>query len=167
MKNNYIYNPKNNTYDLIVIKRNGDFLRYTIDADFYEYAVNYRWYANGKEKYATRWKWGKSIKLCHDVINVPNGVWVDHINRNVFDNRRENLRVCTVAENNRNRKPRNKYKGVSFHKCKNKYSANICYRSKTHYIGDYSTPEEAAQAYDIKAKELFGEFAYLNFGENE
>lgn len=36
---------------------------------------------------------------------------------------------------------------------------------KTIYLGSYNTSEEAARVYDTKAKELFGDFALLNFPE--
>ncbi len=42
-----------------------------------------------------------------------------------------------------------------------KYCSLIC-RGKAYYLGSYKTPEEAASAYNKAAKELAGEFAYLN-----
>lgn len=47
---------------------------------------------------------GQSIRMHRRLIaDVPNGHVVDHVNGNTFDNRRANLRVVTVAENNANR----------------------------------------------------------------
>jgi hypothetical protein len=87
---------------------------------------------------------------------------VDHRNGNHLDCRRQNLRVCTTAENTRNQ-PLHKttttgYRGVSFHRGSGKYRAQIKFNNHFIHIGVFSTPEEAAAAYDKKAKELFGEF---------
>ena len=53
------------------------------------------------------------------------------------------------------------YKGVCLVK-NGKYRSKIMKDRKPIHIGYYSTPEEAGEAYDKKAKELFGEFAKLN-----
>ena len=94
---------------------------------------------------------------------------IDHINHNGLDNRRENLRICTNAENNRHRrKPKNNtsgYKGVCWDKSKKKWRARIEKDNKNIHIGYYNILEEAARAYDAKAKELFGKYAQLNFPE--
>lgn len=91
---------------------------------------------------------------------------VDHINGNVLDNRKCNLRVCTHAENMRNITKRRKgntsgYTGVS--KCGKRWAASIGDRGKTIYLGSFGNKEEAARARDLKAIELHGEFASLNF----
>jgi len=90
----------------------------------------------------------------------------DHINRNRLDYRKENLRPCNKSQNMANSKisKRNSsgYKGVSFDPSRNNWRAVICKRGKYITIGRYNTKEEAAEAYNLKAKELFGKFANLN-----
>lgn len=88
---------------------------------------------------------------------------IDHKNNNRADNRFLNLRKATKAENKYNSKIRDSktgYKGVS-KRCGN-FRATIGYKYKVIHIGTYKTPEEAAQAYNEKALELYGEFARLN-----
>jgi len=94
---------------------------------------------------------------------------VDHINGDNLDNRKKNLRLCTYAENNRNRKPlenkTSKYKGVGLNKnYKIKtWQARIVKNSKRYSLGYFKNEKEAALAYNQAAKKYFGEFAYLNY----
>lgn len=92
---------------------------------------------------------------------IPTNMTVDHINGDGLDNRRENLRLATIQQNNCNTRTRKgkvvSYKGVSTHY--NKYRARIRFERKLIYLGLFNTPEEAHEAYKAKAKELFGEFA--------
>ena len=78
-----------------------------------------------------------------------------------------NLRLCTQAQNIYNALPRlnctSKYKGVYRNKKTNRYHAAIQHKGKKFYLGSFKNEIDAAKAYDKKAKELFGEFAYLNF----
>jgi len=87
---------------------------------------------------------------------------IDHINHNKSDNRICNLRECTRSQNRANTLPRGrcKYKGVCLNG--NKYQAQICHNNKQYFLGRFDTPELAALAYNAKAIELHGEFAYLN-----
>ena len=104
------------------------------------------------------------------IMDAPKGMEVDHINGNPLDNRKSNLRICTRSENERNKGPLKNntsgYKGVTRQSRINKndkWRAQIRHNSKLIVIGLYEDKEEAARAYDKKAKELHGEYAYLNF----
>ena len=101
-------------------------------------------------------------------------VKVDHRDGNTLDNRRENLRVATAAQNVRNaRKKRSattsRYKGVFFTRGRKgrslskPWQAQIRRGGKNRYLGCFETAEAAALAYDTAARETFGEFACLNF----
>lgn len=97
------------------------------------------------------------------------GGMVDHVNRNGLDNRRENLRVCTPQQNQGNSCKQSDntsgFKGVCWDKNKSKWRAQIYLAGKKMHVGYYETTQEAAAAYDAKARELFGDFAFLNFPE--
>ena len=76
---------------------------------------------------------------------------IDHINRDKKDNRIENLRVVTNAQNKQNLdKPESNtsgFMGASFHKKSGKWAANIKMSGQARYLGLYKTPEEAHAAY--------------------
>lgn len=93
--------------------------------------------------------------------------YVDHINGNGLDNRRENLRVATKTQNNRNkaksRSNKSGYKGVwrDKGKVKERWQAGITANGKKIHLGRFDTREEAHEAYCKAAIELHGEFARL------
>jgi hypothetical protein len=100
------------------------------------------------------------------IVQAKRGMDVDHINHDGLDNRRANLRVCSHAENIRNkRKSRGTssiYKGVSWHKSRGKWEAYIIVSGRKTHLGLYADEAEAARAYNEAAREMFGEFAFLN-----
>jgi hypothetical protein len=91
-----------------------------------------------------------------------------------LDNRRENLRIVNSKQSSYNKakpktaNPSSPYKGVSKKVCKNKagehvfYCASVVKDSKRYGLGSFKNEEDAAHAYNEKAQELFGEYAYLN-----
>lgn len=144
------------------------------DEDFEKLAVH-RWHASrhrGKNHYRPKgYINGKGTYLYRFLLGAKRGQYVDHINGDPLDNRKSNLRFCTPSENNRNVGKRNTnssgFKGVSHSDLSpaRPWRAQIQTGKKFHFLGHFSTPEEAARAYDVKAKEMFGEFAKLNFPE--
>lgn len=91
----------------------------------------------------------------------------EHKDNNGLNNQKSNLRTCTNSENQRNKTCKingtSNYKGVYWNKKNKKWDVRICINKKRTYVGHFKNEIEAAKAYDKKAKELFGEFAYLNF----
>jgi hypothetical protein len=96
---------------------------------------------------------------------IPEELFIDHIDGNRSNNLIENLRLCTTQENayNRGKQSNNKsgYKGVSFHKQKQKWVAQIKLEGKNKFLGFFVNPEDAYEAYCAKAVEHYGEFASL------
>jgi hypothetical protein len=140
-----------------------------IDDSFYDEFVKYTWYFSGTG-YASRSEWNpntkkaKTIYMHRIVANTPNGKQTDHINLNKLDNRKENLRICTRKQNSGNvyipSHNTSGMKGVGKHA--GKWRAYISDKDKHIHLGYFNTKELAAQAYNKKASELFGEFALLN-----
>jgi len=110
----------------------------------------------------------KTKCMHREVIKVPDGMLIDHINHDSMDNRRANLRAATFSQNMRNRKKRSdakssKYKGVCRFKGQRKWVARITFEKKRIYLGDFENEIDAAKAYDEAAKKYHKEFAVLNF----
>lgn len=95
------------------------------------------------------------------VLPLPPGLFADHINCDPLDNRRENLRPATAAENSWNRTPvkRDLPKGVTNGRRKGTFGAAIHFRGARRWLGTYPTPEEAHSAYVAAAGTLYGQFA--------
>lgn len=143
------------------------------DEDFM-FLSQWKWHALknrvGNTFYARHME-GNQLFITHRLImNAQPGEEVDHINGDGLDNRRENLRICTHAENMGNQKKRcftdrectSVYRGVCWKKKNKKWCAQITYNYKKVYIGLYLSESDAARAYNKKADELFGSFANLN-----
>lgn len=109
----------------------------------------------------------KRLFFVHRVIfsmfyDLPDGYEVDHIDGNVSNNAIENLRLATRLQNTKNnKKVKNtvsKVKGVTRTSDGRSWQARITCNKVVYNLGCYRTIEEAAHAYEEKAKELFGLF---------
>lgn len=101
--------------------------------------------------------------LMHRVIAAASDdAQVDHRDGDGLNNRRGNLRLCTHAENQRNRGARadNKsgFKGVCFSKRTNRWRAEICAAGQRRFLGYFAELDDARRAYAAAAAALHGEF---------
>lgn len=139
-----------------------------VDSESLLLCESYRWYMNPVKEglaYARAGVGGKAMYLHRLIAGADPGEMVDHINGNTLDNRRINLRICTLAQNNANvGKKRgctsSQYCGVS--PCGKKWLARIREGAKNHYLGMYERETDAAEAFNRAAIRLRGEFARLN-----
>lgn len=93
-------------------------------------------------------------------------VLVDHYDGNGMNCTRDNLMTCGYYWNNHNRDAdigELGYRGVT--RKRGRFRARIGYMSTVIYCGLFDTPQEAAQAYDLKAIELYGPLARTNLRE--
>ncbi len=140
-----------------------------VDAEDYERLARHKWHVSKSHnsEYAVRCPGRKRILMHRLLLNAPGGLVVDHRDGNGLNNRKGNLRLCTHQENSYNQRPRrggtSRFRGVCWKKTIRKYAAKIQKNGKRYYLGYFADEIEAAVVYDIKAMELFGEFAYFNF----
>lgn len=147
-----------------------------VDDEMYDYLNQWNWRAHVKpngQVYAVREDWNGGNRrniLMHRLIMGTLGTkqQVDHINHDALDNTKGNLRIVSNQQNQMNSTSRtgsSKYKGVSWNKAINKWTAHIKENGIKHHIGCFESQEEAAKAYDTEAIRRFGEYADPNFKE--
>ena len=147
-----------------------------VDADDYDRVIRgWKWYAyhHGRTFYGTRRAQRPdgsiTTQRLHRVILglVDPAVSVDHRNGDGLDNRKQNLRVATKAQNNQNTRVRldnrSGYRGVTWHKHTGRWRAQICVDGRRTHLGLFDTAEQAALVYDTAARQHHGAFASLNF----
>lgn len=139
-----------------------------VDDDMFEELSKFKWHFS-RFGYAVRKPYsgrGKNFYMHRVIAGTPEGMSTDHINGDKLDNRRSNLRICSTSSNMRNRGKQNNntsgYKGVFWSIPAGRWRAQIVVNKKSIHLGLYDTTEEAASAYNVAAKEYFGEFANLN-----
>jgi len=136
------------------------------DADMYESVRHYQWRLRGTSSTNVYMQIGRKSTSLHRFILPDIKGQIDHINRNPLDNRRENLREATARQNIANmaltKLNKSGVKGVFWNKRQNRWNAVIKDHGKVKHLGSFFCLRKAAQTYDKAAKEMHGEFAWLN-----
>lgn len=145
-----------------------------VDDEDFDFLNQWKWYAAKIQNtfYVARKKWNpggvhKTFFMHREILGLnDNKIFVDHEDHNGLNNQRSNLRTCTSQQNQANQRPQRNtssiYKGVSWDKQLNKWRACIRKNNKKIHIGYYEDETKAAIAFNEKAFELNGDFAYLN-----
>lgn len=137
-----------------------------VDDDMFDYLSQWKWYTH-KNKNVYYAEKRRSYAMHRLIMNAKKGQPVDHKNRNGLDNQKDNLRFATISQNAQNQKLQrgcsSRYKGVNWHKRDKKWQSRIKINNKTIHLGYHHNEIVAAWVYDQMAKNLFKEFARLNF----
>jgi hypothetical protein len=144
----------------------------TVDAADYAWLSRHKWCVlnnGGGRYYACRSSGGKTVLMHRVIVNARPGEVVDHIDGNELNDRRNNLRICSKAQNAYNMRPRrgktSRFRGVYRRKRSDRWYAAVSHKGVSYPLGHFDSEIEAARARDAKAVELYGEHTYLNFPE--
>lgn len=137
------------------------------EQDFSELS-KYNWFArvykNGKVYACRKIQVPKetTINIHRQILNAPYDREVDHINGNALDNRRCNIRLVTRSQNNMNKELQSNntsgYRGVYWNTRRRRWVAAIQVNGKSKYLGAYSNPYTAHQAYLEGSKLYHGDY---------
>lgn len=176
-------NPKNkylildDTTTILYCYKNGKRLETYIDTNKLEFVKQFTWCIMGQSKkqqgyvgFSRKRKSEKTIyyKLHRMLMGVTDSnIWIDHENRNRFDNRIVNLRIADSTTNSYNTKKLNqnatsKYKGVVYRQNRRRYESSIQVNGDWIYLGTFLTELEAVKVYDQAAERFHGEFSCTN-----
>lgn len=153
-----------NNYAIGYTANNEPFL---FDIEDYGKIKNVSWHSDGKG-YICGFLNKKQVFLHRVIMGALNdNRLIDHINHCGYDNRKKNLRLCNVTQNNQNRKVKSNTvsgkTGVYYDKLRNKWRAHINANGKYKFIGRYDTLQDAITARIKAEKQYYGEYAPLEF----
>lgn len=146
-------------YAVLILKdRSGKVIAESfIDIESVAIVKEYKW-SLGSHGYVTSGCGKKQILLHRLLSNAPAGMYVDHINGNKLDNRKNNYRLCTNQENNRNKglysHNTSGVTGVTYDKSRSKWQAQIVVNDQNIHLGRYDNFQDAVNA-RVKAEEVY------------
>jgi hypothetical protein len=170
VKRHTVVQPLDQSYRLIPLTQGQNAI---VDAEDFEWLSQWNWHAQWDSSRKTFIAFKSDgpktrIAMSNTILHCDRTRQVDHQNFYTLDNRKENLRKCTPAENSRHRRKRSDntsgFKGVHWDKRKKRWRATIITPEGIRKsLGRYKSVVQAAHAYDEGAKKYHGEFAHLNF----
>ena len=116
-----------------------------VDAEDADKVRKFSWNISKTTGYAYSYKARTSMQQFL-IGRAPEGMVIDHINRDTLDNRKANLRFTTYSVNRKNSSRWEQEKGYAFHKDSGKYQAYMHEGKKQVYLGLYLTKEDAQKA---------------------
>lgn len=174
--NEYIVDEENNITKIKVERKTGEILWYTIDLEDLERVLNfpYTWFALKYNEATDDWYAGCSEYhpelqqsrpyYLHQFIMNNRTERIDHINRNIRDCRKKNLRVITVKQNATNRTKRNRnntsgYRNVCWIKSENMWVVQLQINGKNKRLARFPKDqlEEAGKFAEEMRKKYYGE----------
>ena len=148
---------------LLYNKKLEEIARAIIDIETVGLVKDYQWHIQDKQHVSVKIN-SKTVYLHRLITNCPEDMVCDHINNNPLDNRKENLRICTVQQNGFNRKlNRNNtsgYSGVTWSGSRGKWRVGITVNQKVIALGSYVNLEDAVVARKKAEEKYFGDFRY-------
>lgn len=148
--------------NLLIVKFSNCDEEFVCDEQFEKLMKKYTW-SKGHYGYPCAFIKGKCTTLHSLIMKKQKGMDIDHLNRNTKDNRLENLRVVTHAENmfNRKRQINNKSGVTGVYFSENRWISQIYVKGRKITIGRYKSKEDAIQSRQQAEKEYYG---YLKEG---
>ena len=152
----------------------GDFA--FVDDDDYERASMHNWCMHKSVKYPyTNINIGKGrskrLFLHRFIMNAKKGQIIDHVDGNVFNASKQNLRFCTKGQNSQNRglsaSNTSGHKGVCWDEARQKWAVQISVNGKRVYWSRFDTYEEAVEAHEREIVKIHGEFARLEWEDRQ
>lgn len=141
---------------MIGYQRNGK--HFLFDKEDFEKVKKYNWSVNGSGyvlNTSAEINGKIGISMHRYLMDPPEDMFIDHINHITYDNRKENLRVCTASQNEINKRR----KGYTIRK-NGKYEVSLRISGKYIYVGRFNTEEEAIVARRAAYDEDHKKFEY-------
>lgn len=160
MKNDYVIRGQ---VTAIFVKYNGNTLETLIDTEDLSKVMQFpkawrsdhKGYVLGTSVVGSRGRKQQYVRLHRIVMECPEGMYVDHINHNPLDNRKENLRVVTAAENNQNYQGAklnnlsSGVRGVTWSRTFKQWVARVNRNGKVVYQKHFNDLEEARKEVEV------------------
>lgn len=141
--------------------------RTKIDLEDIKKIKEFKWYRDDKGYAFNGTENRKMHRVILDLVKYRDSkIKVDHINGDPLDNRKENLRKCTHAQNLRNRnfeKGSENFNGISFNKLVKKWETYITVNDERIRLGFYKDKIEAMAARLEAEIKYYGEYAGNNY----